>query len=163
MVHSLINKIILSKTFFDRYHSEFVPGMIGRHLYVAKLILRKSCVHYIQYGQEVLSYKFVCVCVYICVYMWTSPDGQYQNHVDYILCYWRWISSIESAKTRPGADGSSDHELLIAKFWLVLKVGKSAWPFRDDLNQIPCDYTVKMMDRFKGLDLASLVAQELPW
>ena len=36
------------------------------HLSVAKLILRKSCVHYIQYGQEVLSYKFVCVCVYTC-------------------------------------------------------------------------------------------------
>ena len=57
MVHSL------------RYHSEFVPGMIGMHLYVAKLILRKSCIHYIQYGQEVLSYKFVCVCVYVCVYI----------------------------------------------------------------------------------------------
>ena len=97
-------------------------------------------------------------------YMWTSPDGQYQNQIVYILSYWRWRNPTESAKTRPGADGSSDHELLIAKFRLILKkVGESARPFRDDLNQIPCDYTVKMMDRFKGLDLASLVAQELPW
>ena len=34
---------------------------------------------------------------------WTSPDGQYQNQIDYILCSQRWRSSIQSAKTRPGA------------------------------------------------------------
>ena len=49
-------------------------------------------------------------------YTWTSPDGQYQNQIDYILCNQRWRSSIQSAKTRPGADCGSDHELLIAKF-----------------------------------------------
>ena len=51
-------------------------------------------------------------------YTWTSPDGQYQNQIDYILCSKRWSSSIQSAKTRPGADHGSDHELLIAKFRL---------------------------------------------
>ena len=51
-------------------------------------------------------------------YTWTSPDGQYQNQIDYILCSQRWRSSIQSAKTRPGADYGSDHELLIAKFRL---------------------------------------------
>ena len=35
------------------------------------------------------------------LYTWTSPDCQYQNHIDYILCSQRWRSSIESAKTRP--------------------------------------------------------------
>ena len=55
------------------------------------------------------------------LYTWTSPDGQYQNHTDYILCSQRWRSSIQSAKTRPGADCGSDHELLIAKFRLKLK------------------------------------------
>ena len=45
---------------------------------------------------------------------------------DYILCSQRWRSSIQSAKTRPGADCGSDHELLIAKFRLKLKkVGKT--------------------------------------
>ena len=37
------------------------------------------------------------------LYTWTSPDGQYQNQIDYILFSWRWRSSIQSAKTRPGA------------------------------------------------------------
>ena len=71
-------------------------------------------------------------------YTWTSPDGQYWNHIDYILCSQRWRSSIQSAKTRPGADCGSDHELLIAKFRLKLKkIGKTTRPFRCDLNKIP--------------------------
>ena len=59
------------------------------------------------------------------LYMWTSPDGQYQNQIDYAFCSQRWRSSTQSAKTRPGADCGSNHELLIAKFRLKLKkVGK---------------------------------------
>ena len=52
------------------------------------------------------------------LYTWTSPDGQYQNQIDYILCSQIWRSSIQSAKTRPGADCGSDHEHLIDKFRL---------------------------------------------
>ena len=53
-------------------------------------------------------------------------------------------SSIQSAETIPGADCGPDHELLIAKFKLKLKkVGKTARPFRYDLNQIPYHYTVE--------------------
>ena len=88
------------------------------------------------------------------LYTWTSPDGQHQNQIDYILCSQRWRSSIQSAKTRPGAECSSDHEPLIAKFRLKLKkVGKTTTPLRYDLNQIPYDYTVEVRNRFKGLDL----------
>ena len=62
---------------------------------------------------------------------WTSLDGQYQNQIDYILCSQRWRNSILSAKTRPGTDCGSAHELLIAKFRLKLKkVGKTIGPFR---------------------------------
>ena len=52
---------------------------------------------------------------------WSTP-----NQIDYILCSQKWRSSIQSAKTRPGADCGSDHELLITKFRLKLKkVGKT--------------------------------------
>ena len=96
------------------------------------------------------------------LYTWTSPDGQHQNQIDYILCSQRWRSSIQSAKTWPGADCGSDHELLIAKFRLKLKKGgKTTRPFRYDLNQIPNDYTVEVRNRFKGLDLIDRVPNEL--
>ena len=72
------------------------------------------------------------------LYTWTPPDGQHQNQTDYILCSQRWKSSIQSAKTRRGADCTSDHGLLIAKFRLKLKkVGETTGPFRYDLSQIP--------------------------
>ena len=48
---------------------------------------------------------------------WTSPDGQYWNQSDYILCSQRWRSSIQSVKTRLGADCGSDHELLMNTHW----------------------------------------------
>ena len=54
------------------------------------------------------------------LYIWTSPNSQHRNRIDYILCSHRWRSSIQSAKTRPGADCGSDHDLLIAKFRLKL-------------------------------------------
>ena len=74
----------------------------------------------------------------------------------------RWRSSIQSTKTRPGAECGSDHELLIAKFGLKLKkVGEIARPFRYDLNQILYDYTVEGRNRFKGLDLIDRVPDEL--
>ena len=74
----------------------------------------------------------------------------------------RWRSSIQSAKTRPGADCGSDPELLITKLRLKLKkVGKTNRPFRHDLNQIPYVYTVEVRNRFKGLDLIDRVPDEL--
>ena len=79
----------------------------------------------------------------------------------YVLCSQRWRSSIQSAKTRLGANCGSDHELL-AKFRLKLKkVGKTTRRFRYDLNQIPYDYTVEVTNRFKGLDLMDRVSEEL--
>ena len=98
------------------------------------------------------------------LYTWASPDGQHQNQIDYILSSQRRRSSIQSAKTRPGADCGSDHELLIVKYRLKLnKVGKTTRPFDlgHDLNQIPYDYTVEVRNRFKGLDLIDRVPNDL--
>ena len=96
------------------------------------------------------------------LYTWTSPDGQHQNQIDYILCSQRWRSSIQSTKTRSGADCGSDHELLIAKFRLKLKkVGKTTRSFRYELSQIPYDYIVEVRNRLKGLDLIDRVPDEL--
>ena len=72
------------------------------------------------------------------------------------------MENLYTAKTRLGADCGSNHELLTAKFRLKLKkVGKTTRPFRYDLNQIPYDYTVKVRNRFKGLDLIDRVPEEL--
>ena len=74
----------------------------------------------------------------------------------------RWRSSIQSAKTRLGADCGLDHELLIATFKHKLKkVEKTTRSFREDLNQIPYDYTVEVRNIFKGLDLIDSVPDEL--
>ena len=96
------------------------------------------------------------------LYTWTAPDSQYQNQIDSIICSRRWISSIQSENIRPGADCGSDYELLIAKFRLKLKkVGKTTRPFRNDLNQIPYDYTVEVTNRFKGLHVIDRLPKEL--
>ena len=82
------------------------------------------------------------------------------NTRDYILCRERGRSSIQSAKIRLGADCGSDHELLIDKFRLKWKkVGKRTRPFRDDLNQIPYNYTLEVTNTFKGLDLTDRVPE----
>ena len=82
--------------------------------------------------------------------------------IKYIFCSQRLRSYIQSAKTRPGADCGSDHELIIAKFRLKLKkVGKTTRSFRYDLNQIHYNYTVEVRNRFKGLDLMDRVPEEL--
>ena len=63
---------------------------------------------------------------------------------------------------RPEADCGSDHELLIVKFRLKLKkVGKTTRPFRYDINQSTYDYTMKVANRLKGLDLVGRVSEEL--
>ena len=69
---------------------------------------------------------------------------------------------IQSAKTRPGADCGSDHEILIVKFKLKLKkVGKTTRLFRYDLYHISYDYTLEVRKRFKGLDLIDRAPDEL--
>ena len=87
------------------------------------------------------------------LYTGTSPDGQYQNQIDYIFAA-KDGEALYSQQKQSGTDCGSDHELLISKFRLKMKkIGKTTRPFRYDLNQIPYDYTVEVTNRFKGLDL----------
>ena len=88
---------------------------------------------------------------------WSTPKSDWLYS-----CSQRWRSSIQSAKTRLGADCGSDHELFIGKFRLKLKkVGITTRQFRYDLNQIPYEYTVEVRNRFKGLDLIDREPDEL--
>ena len=69
----------------------------------------------------------------------------------------------------PYSQQKQDQELTVAQImtpycqiWLKLKkVGKTTWPYRYDLNQIPYDYTVEVRNRFKGLELIDRVPDEL--
>ena len=85
------------------------------------------------------------------LYTWSSPDGQYRNQIDYILCSQRWRSSVTQIMNS-----------LLKKIRLKLKkVGKITRPFRYGLNQVPCNYTVELTNRFKVLDLIDRVPEEL--
>ena len=66
------------------------------------------------------------------------------------------------SKVRPGVDYAQDHQLLIVRFRLKLKiVRKKTRPLRYDLNQVLYDYTVEGMNRFKRLNLVDRVPEEL--
>ena len=67
--------------------------------------------------------------------------------------------SLYSQQKQPGADCGSDNELLVAKFRIKWK--KTIILFRYNLSLITYDYTVKVMNRFKGLDLVERVPEEL--
>ena len=77
------------------------------------------------------------------LYTWTSSNGQYRNQTYYIPCSWRWRSCIQLAKTRPGADCGSDHQLFIAKFRLKWK--KRGETTRHNWNQILYENAVEVM------------------
>ena len=69
---------------------------------------------------------------------------------------------MQSAKIRPGANCGLDHQLLIAKFRFKLKkTGKNTRPTRYDLNQTSYEFTIEIMNRFKGLDKVNSVPEEL--
>ena len=141
--------------------SQEIPGVIGKFCFGVQNEVGQRLIEFCQENALVIANTFFQQHNGR-LYTWTSPDGQYRNQIDYILCSQRWRQSIQSAKARPEADCGSDHEILIARFRLKLKkVGKTTRPFRYDLNQIPYDYTVEVTNRFKGLDLIDSVPEQL--
>lgn len=86
------------------------------------------------------------------LYTWQSPDGKTRNQIDYILIKRRWKSSLRIAKTLPGADIGSDHQLLIANIRVKLKrVETSLRSKRFDLGRIDDQYRVETRNRFSKL------------
>ena len=86
------------------------------------------------------------------LYTWVSPGDRVRNQIDFILVKRRWKSSVKSAKTLPGADIGSDHQLLIAEVRLKLKritVGQKAQRF--DLLNIDQNYKIETSNRFRAL------------
>ena len=135
----------------EKVGSQEIPGVTGKfglgewRRAKANRVLPRECTshskHHLPATQETILHMDITRCSTL-------------NQIDYILCSQRWRSSIESTKTRLGADRGSDHELFIVKFTLKLKkVGKITRSFRYDLHQIPYDYTVEVTNRFKGLNL----------
>ncbi|KAF7251811.1 Craniofacial development protein 2 [Varanus komodoensis] len=98
---------------------------------------------------------------------WTSPDSQHRNQIDYVLCSQIWRSSIQSVKTRPGADCGSDYELLVSKFrhkWK--KVGKSTRPLRvpeelwTEVHNIVQEVATKTIPKKKKCKKAKWLSEE---
>lgn len=88
------------------------------------------------------------------LYTWTAPNGIHRNQIDYIMCQKRWKSSVLAAKTLPGADCGTDHELLMAKIRIKLrKVKRTTVPQRFDIENIQDRYVTEVRNRFSALEL----------
>ena len=86
------------------------------------------------------------------LYTWTAPNAMHRNQIDYILCQRRWKSSILSAKTYPGADCGSDHQLLVTKIKVRFSTIKRPPALRRfDMDNIPAQYAVEVKNRFEAL------------
>ena len=92
------------------------------------------------------------------LFTWTSPDRTTKNQIDYILVPKRWRTSLFNAKTYPGADCGSDHELLIATIQIKKrKIKKPTAPIRFNLTKIPQEYGVEVSNKF---DILISLAEE---
>ena len=64
----------------------------------------------------------------------------------------RWKSSFKSAKTYPGADCGSDHQLLSAEMKVKLrKIKRPKKPTRFDVTKINDQYSLQVKNRFQTL------------
>ena len=80
------------------------------------------------------------------LYTWRSPEKITRNHIDYILCKTRWKSNIKRVTTLPGADCSTDHNLLIGYINIKLKlIQRTKQTPICDVGKIGLDYSQPYM------------------
>ena len=86
------------------------------------------------------------------LYTWQGPGNRIRNQIDFILVKNRWKSSIKTAKTMPGADVGSDHQLLIAMVRIKLKrIDNTRKVKRFDPQNINEQYLIETKNRFEAL------------
>ena len=79
-------------------------------------------------------------------------DGCTRNQIDYVIIAQRWKSSCVDVKTYPSADCGTDHQLLVARLRIKLKVGKNPTNVqRFDFSKISEEYTIPVCNRFQEL------------
>ena len=96
------------------------------------------------------------------LYTWTTPDGKHRNQIDFILVNRRWRSIIHAARTLPGADCGSDHELLIAEMSIKLKnLRKEKGHIKYDLQNIPTSFGNEVRKMMALVDTQDRQPEEL--
>ncbi|KAJ2946814.1 hypothetical protein O0L34_g16138 [Tuta absoluta] len=97
------------------------------------------------------------------LYTWTSPNG-HRNQIDFITIKSRWRSSVTNAKTLPGADCGSDHELVIADFRLRLKSTRPKLSKTVQLNKPALEHFHKTVDnKIKSLVWDPFDSSDADW
>lgn len=86
------------------------------------------------------------------LYTWTEPDGKTKHQIDYITIQNEHSELIRGARTLPGADCGSDHELLMAEMKWKLRCKKKQTPtIRYDVKDISENYSIAIKNRFSAL------------
>ena len=86
------------------------------------------------------------------LYTWTSPDKKTRNQIDYITIDQKWKSTLKNAKTRPGADCNTDHQLLVIEMQVRLKkLNKVINPVRLEYTSFNNEYNVKVSNSCETL------------
>ena len=89
------------------------------------------------------------------LYTWTHPSGKWKNQIDYIMIGSRWRSDVIDAKTRPGADCGTDHNLLVAdlRFRLSRRIFRKK-SSKLDYARTPACFGERVAERLRTLQIS---------
>ena len=84
-----------------KVESQEIPGVTGKFAFGVQNEAGQRLIEFCQENTLVIANTLFQQCKRR-LYTWTSPDGQHQNQIDYILYTQRWRSYIMSGTIRPG-------------------------------------------------------------